>query len=56
MIRGSHHLQTERKFRNCVLRLGNTGDTERTSVGGFKFGTGVRGTERGSNQGLETGQ
>lgn len=43
---------TERRFRGYVLELGRTGDTKTTSMEGFKFGIGVRGTERGSDQGL----
>lgn len=37
-----------------MLELGRTGDTKTTSLEGFKFGTGVRGIERGSDQGLGT--
>lgn len=47
---------TERRFRNYVIELGRLGNPKTTSVEVFKVGTGVRGRERGSDQGLGTRQ
>lgn len=39
-----------------MLKLGRIGDTKTTSMESFKVGTGVRGTEKGSDHGLGTRQ